>query len=109
MEARINPVLAGLKALIVGIANDQSIAYGCAKAFRTAGADLAVTWLNEKARPMWSRWRSNSKLRLRRRSTSQSRANWKHCSRQSKGTGDASICWFTLSPSRQKPTCKEAC
>ena len=50
MEARINPVLAGLKALIVGIANDQSIAYGCAKAFRTAGADLAVTWLNEKAR-----------------------------------------------------------
>lgn len=50
MEARINPVLAGLKALIVGIANDQSIAYGCAKAFRTAGADLAVTWLNERAR-----------------------------------------------------------
>jgi len=45
------PVLAGKKALIVGIANDQSIAYGCAKAFRTAGADLAITWLNDKARP----------------------------------------------------------
>ena len=28
-----------------------SIAYGCAKAFRAAGADLAITWLNEKARP----------------------------------------------------------
>jgi len=51
MEATINPILAGLKALIVGIANDQSIAYGCAKAFRAAGADLAITWLNEKARP----------------------------------------------------------
>jgi enoyl-[acyl-carrier protein] reductase I len=51
MEARINPVLAGRKALIVGVANDQSIAYGCAKAFRAAGADLAITWLNEKARP----------------------------------------------------------
>ena len=51
METRINPVLAGRKALIVGIANDQSIAYGCAKAFRTAGAELAITWLNEKARP----------------------------------------------------------
>jgi enoyl-[acyl-carrier protein] reductase I len=51
MEAKINQVLAGRKALIAGIANDQSIAYGCAKAFRTAGADLAVTWLNEKARP----------------------------------------------------------
>ena len=45
------PVLAGKKALIVGVANDQSIAYGCAKAFRAAGADLAITWLNDKARP----------------------------------------------------------
>jgi enoyl-[acyl-carrier protein] reductase I len=43
--------LTGNKALVVGVANDQSIAYGCAKAFRTAGADLAVTWLNDKARP----------------------------------------------------------
>jgi enoyl-[acyl-carrier protein] reductase I len=47
----IRPVLTGQKALVVGIANDQSIAYGCAKAFREAGADIAVTWLNEKARP----------------------------------------------------------
>jgi enoyl-[acyl-carrier protein] reductase I len=47
----IRPVLAGQKALVVGIANDQSIAYGCARAFREAGADLAVTWLNAKARP----------------------------------------------------------
>jgi enoyl-[acyl-carrier protein] reductase I len=45
------PILAGHKSLIVGIANDQSIAYGCAEAFRTAGADLALTWLNDKARP----------------------------------------------------------
>jgi len=51
METKINPVLTGRKALIVGIANDQSIAYGCARAFRTAGAELAITWLNEKARP----------------------------------------------------------
>jgi enoyl-[acyl-carrier protein] reductase I len=51
MEIKINPVLTGYKALVVGIANDLSIAYGCAKAFRTAGADVAVTWLNEKARP----------------------------------------------------------
>lgn len=47
----IRPVLSGQKALVVGIANDHSIAYGCAKAFREAGADLAVTWLNEKAKP----------------------------------------------------------
>ena len=47
----IRPLLSGQKALIVGIANDQSIAYGCAKAFREVGADLAITWLNEKGRP----------------------------------------------------------
>ena len=49
-EAHIRPVLAGHKALVVGVANDQSIAYGCAKAFRTVGAELAMTWLNERAR-----------------------------------------------------------
>src|SRR5262245_42822743 len=49
-DTTIRPVLIGHKALVVGIANDQSIAYGCAKAFRNAGADVAVTWLNEKAR-----------------------------------------------------------
>ncbi len=44
------PILDGHKSLIVGIANDESIAYGCAEAFRKAGADLAITWLNDKAR-----------------------------------------------------------
>ncbi|MBG6206701.1 enoyl-[acyl-carrier protein] reductase I [Labrenzia sp. EL_126] len=43
--------LTGMKALVVGVANDQSIAYGCAKAFREQGADLAVTFLNEKSEP----------------------------------------------------------
>ncbi|MFA5956758.1 enoyl-ACP reductase FabI [Hyphomicrobium sp.] len=43
--------LAGKKGLVVGIANEHSIAYGCAKAFRNAGADLAVTYLNAKAEP----------------------------------------------------------
>jgi len=46
-----NPVLAGQRALVVGIANEHSIAYGCAKAFRSLGADLAITYLNDKARP----------------------------------------------------------
>jgi enoyl-[acyl-carrier protein] reductase I len=41
---------AGRKVLIVGIANEYSIAYGCAKAFRELGADLAITYLNDKAR-----------------------------------------------------------
>jgi enoyl-[acyl-carrier protein] reductase I len=45
------PALKDKKALIVGIANDHSIAYGCAKAFREIGAELAVTFLNDKAKP----------------------------------------------------------
>ena len=46
----LTPVLAGKKALIFGIANEESIAYGCARAFRLLGADLAISWLNEDAR-----------------------------------------------------------
>ena len=47
----MNPSLSGKKGLVVGIANEQSIAWGCARAFRDAGAELAVTWFNDKARP----------------------------------------------------------
>lgn len=43
--------LAGQKALVIGIANEHSIAWGCAKALKAQGADLAVTWLNAKAEP----------------------------------------------------------
>jgi enoyl-[acyl-carrier protein] reductase I len=50
-EVHPQPILEGAKALVVGIANESSIAYGCARAFRELGADLAVTYLNEKARP----------------------------------------------------------
>ena len=42
--------LKGRKGLVVGIANDQSIAWGCAKAFRALGAELAVTYLNDRAK-----------------------------------------------------------
>lgn len=48
MDSRL---LSGRKALIVGIANEHSIAYGCAKMLKQAGADLAITYLNEKAKP----------------------------------------------------------
>jgi len=48
--ARTKIALKGKKGLIVGIANDQSIAWGCARAFRALGADLAVTYLNDRAR-----------------------------------------------------------
>jgi enoyl-[acyl-carrier protein] reductase I len=43
--------LVGKRALVVGIANDHSIAYGVAKSLREAGADLAITFVNHKAEP----------------------------------------------------------
>ncbi len=45
-----DPVLKDRKALVVGIANEHSIAYGCAAAFHECGADLAITYLNDKAK-----------------------------------------------------------
>lgn len=43
--------LAGMNALITGVANADSIAYGCARAFSELGAQLALTYLNDKAKP----------------------------------------------------------
>ena len=43
--------LAGMHALVTGVANADSIAYGCARAFRELGARLALTYLNDKAKP----------------------------------------------------------
>jgi enoyl-[acyl-carrier protein] reductase I len=48
---RLPPVLAGRKALIVGVANDRSIAWGCAQAMRKAGAEIAMTYATDRAKP----------------------------------------------------------
>jgi enoyl-[acyl-carrier protein] reductase I len=46
-----SPILSGQKALIVGVANDRSIAWGCARAMHQLGAEIAMTYLNDRARP----------------------------------------------------------
>ncbi len=46
-----HPILEGKRALVVGVANEHSIALGCAKAFHALGAELVLTYLNDKARP----------------------------------------------------------
>ena len=51
MIPRERVTLEGRRGLVTGIANDSSIAWGCARAFRDLGAELAVTYLNEKALP----------------------------------------------------------
>ena len=51
MIPRERVTLEGRRGLVTGIANDQSIAWGCAKAFHALGAEVAVTYLNDKALP----------------------------------------------------------
>jgi len=41
--------LKGKKGLVFGVANERSLAYACARHFRDAGADVAITYLNAKA------------------------------------------------------------
>ena len=48
-ESRVGDMLRGRRGLVVGIANENSIAYGCAVKLRAFGADLAITYLNEKS------------------------------------------------------------
>ncbi len=43
--------LEGKRALVVGVANEHSIAWGVAQALHDAGARIAITYLNEKAEP----------------------------------------------------------
>ncbi len=47
----ISKLLEGKKGVVLGIANEHSLAYGCAKAFRALGAELAITYLSDKAKP----------------------------------------------------------
>ena len=46
----VHPILAGRRALVVGVANEHSIGYGCAKAFHEVGAEIAITYVNDKTR-----------------------------------------------------------
>jgi enoyl-[acyl-carrier protein] reductase I len=43
--------LSGRKGLVVGIANDRSLAWPAALHFRQAGADLAITYVDERTKP----------------------------------------------------------
>jgi enoyl-[acyl-carrier protein] reductase I len=50
-DSRVGDMLSGLRGLVVGVANEHSIAFGCASKLRAFGAELAITYLNEKAKP----------------------------------------------------------
>lgn len=48
-QSRVGEMLRGRRGLVVGIANRDSIAFGCASKLRGFGAELAITYLNDKA------------------------------------------------------------
>ena len=75
-----------------GIANDNSIAYGCARVLRDLGAEFAVTYLNRKADRLSARWPKSWKSPIITQMNVENRANWKPPSRPSKKMGQAGFC-----------------
>jgi len=49
-NSRVGEMLKGKRGLVIGVANADSIAYGCAVKLRAFGAEVALTYLNDKAR-----------------------------------------------------------
>lgn len=49
-NTRIGDMLKGKRGLVVGVANEDSIAFGCASKLRAFGAEIALTYLNDKAK-----------------------------------------------------------
>ena len=47
--SRIGEMLKGKRGLVVGVANADSIAFGCAAKLRAFGAEVALTYLNDRA------------------------------------------------------------
>ena len=109
MSGTIRPVLSGQKALIVGVANDQSIAYGCAKAFAAVGADLAITWLNERARPHVEPLAKELGASIMAPLDVSSAGELEALFDRSRHSGGDWISWCTRSLSRRKRTCRVGC
>lgn len=49
-NSRVGDMLKGLRGLVVGVANADSIAFGCAAKLRAFGAEIALTYFNDKAK-----------------------------------------------------------
>ena len=72
--------LHGKRGLVIGIANEHSIAAGCAEAFAASGARLAATYLNAKAEPSFGPSRIGSGANSCSPATSRSPGSLKRCS-----------------------------
>jgi len=63
MDIRSESLLGGRRGLVADIADEHSIAYGCARMLQNYGVELAATWLSDKARGYWGRWRASFRPR----------------------------------------------
>jgi hypothetical protein len=109
-SAAINPMLplAGKKGLITGVANDKSIAFAVAKAVRALGADIAITYQNDKTAKYTQPLADALGAVSLKSSTSPSRAAWKASSKNAAPNSARSTSPFTRWPSVKPTTCTAA-
>ena len=97
--------LTGRKGVVVGIANEHSLAWSAAQHFHEAGADLAITYLNDKLSHSSSRSRSNYRYLSSYHAMFRNPDSSKQYFRQSSSFGDVSTLCFTRLPGHAKRIC----
>ena len=93
--------LKGKRGLVLGIANRHSIAYGCAKVMAEMGAELCITYLNEKSKPYVEPLAEELGAKLLLPAMSPLMVSWKRCFMRWKSSGARWISPFTPSPGRR--------
>ena len=101
-------LLEGKRGLVVGIANENSIAWGCAKAFRAFGAEVAVTYLNEKAKKFVAPLAKELEAPIFLPLDVNAPARWRRSSSRFPSNGASSISWSIRSPFRPRTPCRAA-
>ena len=104
-----SPILKGAKVLVCGIANEHSIAYGCAKAFHELGADLAITYLNEKSKDYVEPLARELEAPLFMPLDVSQAGRLEAVFARSKSSGGSSMSSCTPSPGRPRMICRAAC
>ncbi len=100
--------LGSKKGVVLGIANEHSIAYGCAQAFRAFGADLAITYGHDKSKPHVEPLARELEAPIFLPVTCSSQVSMRRCLRAYTKAGEGSILRFTQSLLHRKRICTAA-
>jgi len=93
---------------MVGIANEQSLAWSAAQHFRSAGADLAITYLNDMAKPFVEPLAQQVSAPIFLPCNSRSLDNSTRCSKRSERSGPVLTFCFMRSPGHGRRICTVA-